>query len=585
MPNLSVLLTIALSELNAPPSTAVETFEFCPPAASGHGTETAADIFQRGLLQARSGQHALAISAFCDAMAVDAQWRLDSLQAIRRSFVASGRSHGVSALLAELIRELVRTSKSMTGAAGRGPLRQATRRLEELKAIDPNRAGLGDLEALLGGTERRAKSQVHLFSRLRSVFGIFVLLGAALALSNNRRAIRPRVVLWGMGLQFFFALLIMRTSPGQWVFDRAKGAIEKLLSFTDAGVVLLFDNLFRGRDRLGVDGPVSVINGSTGDVIELGRIFAIHVLPTIIFFGALMGVLFHLGLIQLVVRAIAFVMQRSMGTSGPESLSAAGNIFVGQTEAPLVIKPYLPTMTRSELTAVMCGGFATVAGGVLAAYSQYGLDAGHLLAASVMSAPAALVVAKIIYPEVDSGSAGTTSFALERRSSNVIDAAATGASDGLRLAANVAAMVIAFVALIALLNSLIAFLGSFCGWPELSLGTIFGTIFYPLAWSMGVDLPDLANFGRLLGIKVSINEFVAFVELGALKNTMSERSFTIATYALTGFANFSSIGIQIGGISAFAPERRADLAALGLRAMIGGAIASWLTACVAGILL
>jgi CNT family concentrative nucleoside transporter len=326
-------------------------------------------------------------------------------------------------------------------------------------------------------------------------------------------------------------------------------------------------------------------DGTSGDLAGLGLVFAFHVLPTIIFFGALMSVLYHLNVVQVVVRGIAWVMQRAMKTSGAESLSVAGNIFVGQTEAPLLIKPYVGDMTMSELMAVMCGGFATIAGGVLAAYVRFGIDAGHLLAASVMSAPAALVCAKLLWPETETPkTAGGAVQRIEKTTANLIDAAATGAADGLRLAANVAAMLIAFIALIALLNGALGAVGSLLD-ADLSLRSIFGVVFYPLSWCMGVSPQDLTAFGNLLGTKIAINEFVAYVELGAEKATMTPRSFTIATYALCGFANFSSIGIQIGGISAIAPTRRTDLARLGLKAMIGGAAASWLTACVAGILL
>ena len=327
------------------------------------------------------------------------------------------------------------------------------------------------------------------------------------------------------------------------------------------------------------------IDGMSGDPRGLGYIFAFHVLPTIIFFGALMSVLYHLNIVQTVVRGVAWVMQKTMGTSGAESLSAAGNIFVGQTEAPLLIKPYVPEMTRSELMAVMCGGFATVAGGVLAAYVRFGISAGHLISASVMSAPAALVVAKILYPEKEvAKTADGAQAEFEKGTTNVIDAAATGAADGLKLALNVAAMLLAFIALIALLNGILGWVGGWFG-LSLSIKTIFGWMFYPLSWCMGVDNQDLLSFGNLLGTKIAINEFVAYVELGALHHQMTPRSFTIATYALCGFANFSSIGIQIGGISAIAPGRRMDLAKIGLKAMIGGAIASWITACIAGILL
>lgn len=299
-----------------------------------------------------------------------------------------------------------------------------------------------------------------------------------------------------------------------------------------------------------------------------------------------MGILYHLGIMQQIVRGIAYVMRKAMGTSGPESLAVAGNIFVGQTEAPFLVKPFLNKMSYSELMAVMTGGFATVAGGVMAVYVRFGIDAGHLMAASVMSAPAALVMAKMIIPETQvSEVADATRLKVEKSYSNVIDAAAGGASDGLKLAVNVAAMLIAFIALIAMFNAILGWFGSLVGIEHLSLKVIFGYMFAPLAFVMGVDPKDILDVGFLLGTKISINEFVAYVDLAHIKDQISPRSFTIATYALCGFANFSSIAIQIGGIAALVPERRKELAQLGLRAMIAGALASFQTGAIAGILL
>ena len=275
-----------------------------------------------------------------------------------------------------------------------------------------------------------------------------------------------------------------------------------------------------------------------------------------------------------------------MKTSGAESLSAASNIFVGQTEAPLVIKPYIDKMTKSEIMAIMTGGFATIAGGVMAAYVRFGVDAGHLMAASVMSAPAALVMAKIIFPETEeSFTAGDIKISVEKNTANIVDAAASGAATGLRLAVNVGAMLLAFLALVAMLNFGLGLSGGLFGYPNLELQTIFGILFYPLSFFMGVEWNDLLHFGNLLGTKISINELVAYIELTTLKETISERSYIIATYALCGFANFSAIAIQIGGISSIAPKRRQDLAKLGIKAMFAGALASWLTATIAGILL
>ncbi|MBN1153351.1 NupC/NupG family nucleoside CNT transporter [candidate division KSB1 bacterium] len=435
--------------------------------------------------------------------------------------------------------------------------------------------------------------------RVIAFFGIFVLLGIAWLFSNNKKKISFRVVIWGLLLQLIFAVLILKTGPGQAVFFIARGAIAKLLSFTDSGASFLFGNLYLGDGdlvkQLGADGPFQLYNANTDSFVNIGIVFAFHILPTIIFFASLMSVLYHLGIMQKIVQGMAWIMAKFMGTSGAESLSAAGNIFVGQTEAPLLIRPYVSNMTVSELMAVMVGGFATIAGGVMAAYVRFGVDAGHLMAASVMSAPAALVIAKIMYPETSEPlTRGQVKVHIEKTTSNIVDAAATGASDGLRLALNVGAMLMAFIAIIAMINyflghvdetiNFITFDQTNFEW-NLSLKTIFGFIFSPIAFFMGVPKQDIIEFGNLLGTKISINELVAYVELTGLKGTLSPRSYTIATYALCGFANFSSIAIQLGGIGGIAPERRGDLAKIGLKAMIGGALASWLTATIAGILI
>ncbi|MFQ5709984.1 MAG: NupC/NupG family nucleoside CNT transporter [bacterium] len=418
---------------------------------------------------------------------------------------------------------------------------------------------------------------------LISFVGVFVLLGIAWLLSNNKRKIDYRVVFWGLLLQVVFAVLILKTTPGQAVFLYAKIAINKLLSFTDAGASFLFGNLYRSTPdivhQIGGDGPFQLWDPQKNQFINIGIIFAIHVLPTIIFFSSLMSVLYHLGIMQKVVNGMAWVMAKFMKTSGAETLSVASNIFVGQTEAPLVIRPFVSAMTMSELMAVMTGGFATIAGGVMAAYVRFGIDAGHLMAASVMSAPAALVMAKIILPETqEAATAGTMKIHVEKKSVNLVDAAATGAGDGLKLAMNVGAMLMAFIALIAMLDFFLGLVGT-------SLNDILGYVFAPIAFAMGIEPADVLAFGHLLGTKISINEFVAYIDLGALKDQISPRSFTIATYALCGFANFSSIAIQIGGIGGIAPDRKHDLAKLGLKAMFAGALASWLTATIAGILL
>jgi len=419
--------------------------------------------------------------------------------------------------------------------------------------------------------------------RLVGFLGIFVLLGIAWLLSNNRKKINYRVVVFGLALQFLFAVIILKTAPGKILFDSARIAITKLLNFTDYGASFLFGKLYLGEEgiveQLKGSGPFQLLDKGTGQFVNIGVIFAFHILPTIIFFASLMSILYHLGIMQRIVQFMAWIMTKTMGVSGAESLSAASNIFVGQTEAPLVVKPYVPEMTMSELMAIMTGGFATIAGGVMAAYVRFGIDPGHLLAASVMSAPAALVMAKLMYPETARPkTAGTVRIAVEKKTANLVDAAAAGAADGLRLALNVGAMLMAFLSLVAMVNYGLGFFHT-------SLKQIFGYLFAPLAFCMGVPAKDILHFGNLLGTKISINEFVAYVELGQLKGVISERAFTIGTYALCGFANFGSIGIQLGGIGGIAPNRRSDLARLGLRAMFAGALASWLTATIAGLLI
>ena len=420
---------------------------------------------------------------------------------------------------------------------------------------------------------------------LRSIIGIFFLLGLAWLLSNNKKKIPYRVIIWGLGLQLLFALLILKTGPGKNVFLYGENIFHQLMEFSDAGSKFVFGELTLGLQP--EDGSsFQVIDAGSGGVKDLAEVmtaygprFAFKVLPSIIFFASLIAIFYHWGIMQRIVAGMAWVMAKTMGTSGSESLSAACNIFVGQSEAPLLIKPYVSNMTMSELNAVMIGGFATIAGAVMAAFVSFGIEAGHLMSATVMSAPAALVMAKIIFPETgESLTRGTVKLKVEKETVNVVDAAAKGALTGLYLALNVGAMLIAFIALIALFNHLLGFIGT-------SLKEILGYTFSPIAFFMGVPLEDVFKVGQLLGTKVSVNEFVAYLDLTALKDELSPRSFTICTYALCGFANFSSIAIQIGGIGSIAPERKTDLAKLGLKAMIGGALASWLTATIAGILI
>ena len=403
--------------------------------------------------------------------------------------------------------------------------------------------------------------------QLIGVFGIFILLAIAMAMSNNRLAISWRLVFWGLSLQLTFAIIILKTPIGIPFFGAIDIFVKNLLSFSDAGS----DFLFKSFGQNIVEAPL--MN------------FAFRILPTLIFFSSLINVLYHLGVMQFLVKSTARIMQKTMGTSGSETLCISGNIFVGQTEAPLLVQPFVSKMTNSELTAVMIGGFATVAGGVMAMYvSMLGnIDgiAGHLLAASIMSAPAALVVAKIIYPETEeSQTKGDLTISIKNDDDNIMEALSTGATNGMKLAANVAAMLIAFVATIAMVNAVLSLFG-------LSLEQILGWIFSPLAWVMGVPWEEAYVVGSLMGKKLVLTELIAFGDLSTLisDNVLSERSAIISSYALCGFANFASIGIQLGGIGGIAPERRKDIAQLGLKTMFGGAIASWLTATIAGLLI
>lgn len=401
--------------------------------------------------------------------------------------------------------------------------------------------------------------------KLISLIGLCVMIGIAFGLSESRKHIQWRTVLTGIGLQIVFGLIILKTDFGRSIFDNIGRMFNAILGFTAEGSKFLFGGLATPSE-------------------SLGFIFATMVLPTIIFMSALMSVLYHLGFMQKVVELMARIMMKVMRTSGAESLAAAANIFVGQTEAPLVIKPYVDKMTKSEIMCLMTGGMATVAGGVLAAYVGFGVDAGHLLAASVMSAPAALVVAKLMVPEQEvSATAGVVKVDLPKVSENVIDAAATGASDGLKLAVNVAAMLLAFIALIAMLNGILSWAGSWVGLPQLSFEFIMGYINAPVAWLMGIPWEDCTKAGAILGKKLVLNEFVGYLDLVNSRDQMSERSTIILTYALCGFSNFSSIAIQIGGIGTLAPGKRPMLSKYGVYAMIGGTLTCYMTACIAGL--
>ncbi|MBI5485954.1 MAG: NupC/NupG family nucleoside CNT transporter [Deltaproteobacteria bacterium] len=398
----------------------------------------------------------------------------------------------------------------------------------------------------------------------------------AWAFSTNRRAIPWRVIVWGIGLQVFFALLVLKTPWGQSGFSAANDAIVALLGFTKQGTAFIMRSFASGS-----------IHPALSNI-------AFDILPTIIFFSSLMAVLYHLGVMQLVIRGIAWVMARTMGTSGAESLSAAANIFVGQTEAPLVVKPYLEKMTVSELHAVMVGGMATIAGGVMAAYVGMLINvfpdvAGHMIAASVMSAPAALVFAKIIVPESGEPlTRGQVKLDVAKIDANIIDSAARGASEGLQLALNVGAMLLAFIALLALLNWGLSSLGSLFGVPDLSLQWVLGQLHRPLAFLMGVPWSESQTAGTLMGEKLVLTEFVAYLDLSSVLqhnvDALSYRSTVIVSYALCGFANFGSLAIQLGGIGGMAPTRRHDLARIGLRAVLAGTLAAYQTGTIAGML-
>ncbi len=423
-------------------------------------------------------------------------------------------------------------------------------------------------------------------SNLTGLLGVTVFVAIALLFSTARSRINWRLVASGIALQFTLAFLLLRFPPVVALFEFLARAVTKIISFSDAGITFVFGEL-----------------GNAGG--PWGFVFAVRVLPVIIFFASIMAILYHLRVMQAVVACVAWVLRRTLGVTGAEATSAAANIFVGQTEAPLTIRPYLPTMTRSQICAVMVGGFATIAGSVLAAFvgilggeseEARVLFAKHLLTASVMSAPAGLVMAKLLMPETETprDEALGSLLAQPVETRNVLDAAVSGASDGLRLALNVGAMLIAFAAIIAMLNWPLSALSEqqhVASWrldygiPILTLQTILGTLFTPAAWLMGVPWADCTKFGSLIGQQVVATEFVAYLDLGEhiKNNTLDPRSAQIATYALCGFCNFASIGIQIGGLSALAPDRRADFAAIALRAMFGGLLACWCTAAVAGI--
>jgi len=403
--------------------------------------------------------------------------------------------------------------------------------------------------------------------RLTGIFGIALILGIGLALSRNRRAISPRIVGWGVGLQLAFAIFVLRVPIGQRIFRTLGDAVSALLAFSYAGSGFVFGELGKQHSSLGV-------------------VFAFQVLPAIIFVSALFAILYYLGVMQVVVKAFAILMNKVMGASGAESLNVAASIFMGQTEAPLTIRPFLPKMTLSELMTVMTAGMAHVSGSIMAAYIAFGIEARHLLTAVIMTAPGTIMMAKILEPETQvPETLGGVKVEIPRTDVNVVDAAARGTSEGLHLMLNVIAMLISFIALIALTNGILGWVHGFVYWFPGDLQTILGWIFRPIAFAMGVPWHDSGTIGGLLGTRMVLNEFIAYAQLGPMKGQLDPVSFTIATFALCGFANVSSVGIQIGGIGALVPERKHDLARLGFRAMIAGTLANFLSATLAGMLL
>ena len=403
---------------------------------------------------------------------------------------------------------------------------------------------------------------------LTGLLGIAIILGACYAFSTDRKAINWKVMGWGVALQFLFAWIVLKFEYGQRFMQGAGNVVNTLLSYSEAGATFVFGSLARP------DGPAAFV-------------FAFRVLPTIIFIAAFFAVLYYIGLMQLIIQGAAWFMTRIMGVSGAESLDVAASIFMGQTEAPLTIRPFISKLTRSELMTVMTAGMAHVSGGIMAAYIAQGVEAKHILGAVIMTAPGTLLIAKTLVPETDTPVSGKNVRIADlggERDANFLAAIARGTTDGLNLAINVAAMLIAFLALIALLNGIMGWVHVRAAFFPESLQQVLGWVFAPVAWIIGVPWQDATHIGSMLGIRMAANELVAFQQLGLIKAQLDPRSFTIATYALCGFANLSSIGIQIGGIGALAPERRNDLARLGFRAMLAGTAANLISACIVGLM-
>jgi CNT family concentrative nucleoside transporter len=404
-------------------------------------------------------------------------------------------------------------------------------------------------------------------SRFSGLLGLVLILAIGVLLSRDRRAIRWRVVAWGLGLQLLFAIFVLRIPAGQALFRWLGSLVTGILGYSYIGSEFVFGELGKQHSSLGV-------------------IFAFQLLPAIIFVSALFAILYYLGIMQLIVRAFAIVMSRVMGASGAESLNVAASIFMGQTEAPLTIRPFLSRMTRSELMTVMTSGMAHISGSIMVAYIAFGIEARHLLTAVIMTAPGTIMMSKLFEPETEVPETyGKVTLDMPKQDVNLLDAAARGTSEGLQLMLNVIAMLVSFVALVALLNGGFGAVHRYVDWFPANLQTVLGWVFRPIAWAMGVPWHDSGVIGSLLGTRMVLNEFIAYAQLGPMKAQLDPRSFTIASFALAGFANFSSVGIQLGGIGALAPDRKRDLARLGIRAMLAGTLANFLSATIAGILL
>src|SRR6266849_4291353 len=402
--------------------------------------------------------------------------------------------------------------------------------------------------------------------RFAGLLGLLTMLGLAYLFSTDRKSIRLKTVLWGLGLQLSFAFFVLKFEVGRSIFETAGFYVNKLLSYSYVGSEFVFGEIGK-------------------KVSSMGFSFAFQVLPTIIFIAAFFALLYHIGVMQLIIRAAAWIMTRVMGASGAESLNVAASIFMGQTEAPLTIRPFLNKLTKSELMVVMTSGMAHVSGGIMAAYIAFGIEAKHLLTAVIMTAPGTLLMAKMLVPETEQAlTAGKVQMPEMEKEPNVLGAISRGTIDGLHLALNVAAMLITFLALLALLNAMMGWGHAHLAWFPSSLQQVFGWLFAPVAWVIGIPWKECGAMGNLLGTRMVINELVAFQQLGAIKSTLDPRTFTIATFALCGFANFSSIGIQIGGIGALAPEQRGQLAKFGIRAMLAGTMANLMSAAIVGIL-